>query len=608
MSDKCGRRSRAGNGFARIARPRARFGDAMLPRLAACLFAIAAPLAAQAVRWQVPERGGLVYARTLAFDSKVVPEGQHCPDPWHGAAQPGVFYAGELDAARVRRAGEVVDVRELLAHVALDLGTARGGKAQLAMARGNWQPVRIDVEYDAPQAGAQAFRGTIAFDQKAARGLGAVAPHEPRIDGTFRGQRTLALEQGRVAAFDGVVELQLEHPAWVEGDHKHVLRKRTLKITDAWQDAAIAGPDDAAFEERIRAAIRASAAHLKQKLAERADNIPAPGANPHHEIAPGELAMMLLALRRSGEDARDAALVHGYDRLRKCVISGTYSLAVAILAMEALYTPAGEWAEMRAGRLKVPMTRQLPAADLAVVKEWSDTLLGNIDTSVDRAYVRRWHYGPGVDWDNSNSQYACLGLYGTQLCGVEVPSQVWTAATQHWLLQARLDGAAESLDATLRKDVDKPGRTRAGGKVQPRGWSYRDDGPLTGSMTTAGIAGLTLCTSALRLQKKGNPKLLSEADASVRAGLLWMQKHMTVRGNPFPDAVRPDWHLYYLYGLERACELNQVALLGGRDWYVEGAMHLVATQNPDGAWGSFADTAFGLLFLMKASLPAITGR
>lgn len=49
------------------------------------------------------------------------------------------------------------------------------------------------------------------------------------------------------------------------------------------------------------------------------------------------------------------------------------------------------------------MARQLPAADLALIKEWSDALLDNIDSTVDRAYVRRWHYGPGVEWDNSNS-------------------------------------------------------------------------------------------------------------------------------------------------------------------------------------------------------------
>lgn len=578
-------------------------------RLVACLLAIAAPLAAQAARWQLPERGGLLYTRALTVESKVVPDGQHAPDPWLGDAQPGTLFAGELDDAGLRRAGDVPDVRELLAHVALDVGAARGGKVQPVMRSfGRHQPVRIEVEFDAPAGGAQAFRGTIAFDAKAARGVGAVAPHEPRLDGTLRGRRTLDPANGRVAAFDGTVELALDYPAWVEGDRKHVPRSRTLKLTDAWKAPTAAGPDDPAFQERIRAAIRASAEHLRQKIGERADSTVEPAADPYHDIRPGELAIMLLALRRSGVEPRDDVLARGFARLRQCRIEGTYSLAVAILAVESLYTPTSEWAELRAGRLKTPMARQLPAADLALVKEWSDALLDNIDSTVDRAYVRRWHYGPGVEWDNSNSQYACLGLYGAQLCGVEVPSAVWTAALQHWLQEARNDGGAEPFDVTWQKDLGKPGRTKAGAKLQPRGWSYRHDGDVTGSMTTAGIAGLTLCASALRLQKKGNPRLLADADAAVRAGFAWMQQRMSVRGNPFPRDVRPDWHLYYLYGLERACELNHVALLGGRDWYIEGAMHLVATQRPDGAWGSWSDTAFGLLFLMKTALPAITGR
>lgn len=584
----------------------------MPARLAACLlaaaFALAAPLAAQATRWQLPERGGLVYARTLKVDSKVVPEGQHAHDPWHGGEQPGTFLASELDDAGLRRSGEVMDLRELLAAVALDLGTARGGKAQPVLARGRNQPVRIDVEFAAPQDGKQLFVGAIAFDAKAARGLGAVADHEPRVAGTLRGERVLDLAAGRVVRFVGTLELELDYPAWQEGERKHLPRKRTLKIEDDWRDPAPAAASDAAFQERIRAAIRASVAHLKQKVGERANDEMKPGDNAHHDARPGELAIMLLALRRSGEDARDEAIARGFDRLRKCIIEGTYSLAVAILAMESLYTPAGEWSELRAGRIKTPMPRTLSPADFTIVKEWSDKLLGNIDKTVDPAYVRRWHYGPGADWDNSNCQYACLGLYGAQLCGVDVSSQVWTAAMQHWLQVARPDGAPVPLDVAYHKDVAKPSRTKAGAKVQPRGWGYRADAELTGSMTTAGIAGLTLCSSALRLQKKGNPKLLGDADAAVRAGFAWMQRNPTPRGNPTQHHVGPAWHLYYLYGLERACELNQVAWLGGRDWYVEGAMQLVATQRPDGSWGSFADTAFGLLFLMKASLPAVTGR
>ena len=45
----------------------------------------------------------------------------------------------------------------------------------------------------------------------------------------------------------------------------------------------------------------------------------------------------------------------------------------------------------------------------------------------------------------------------------------------------------------------------------------------------------------------------------------------------------PNWQLYYLYGLERACELNQVALLGDRDWYfVSVPVHWADHHRGDG--------------------------
>jgi len=127
-------------------------------------------------------------------------------------------------------------------------------------------------------------------------------------------------------------------------------------------------------------------------------------------------------------------------------------------------------------------------------------------------------------------------------------------------------------------------------------------------MTTAGITGLTVCSSALRLSKKGNPKLLAECDDAIRAGFVWFQQWLSVRHNPRPTHGDASWHLYYLYGLERACELNQIARIAGRDWYTEGAIQLIATQQQNGSWGDSVETAFALLFLKKTALPAITGR
>ena len=67
-----------------------------------------------------------------------------------------------------------------------------------------------------------------------------------------------------------------------------------------------------------------------------------------------------------------------------------------------------------------------------------------------------------------------------------------------------------------------------------------------------------------------------------------------------------------LYGLERACELTGTARIQGRDWYHEGALQLLAQQQPNGSIRGEGDgllldsTCFALLFLKKATLPAVT--
>jgi hypothetical protein len=58
--------------------------------------------------------------------------------------------------------------------------------------------------------------------------------------------------------------------------------------------------------------------------------------------------------------------------------------------------------------------------------------------------------------------------------------------------------------------------------------------------------------------------------------------------------------------------LYGIKMIGGRDWYAEGALYLVNAQREDGSWLSYGempivDTAFALLFLKKAVLPVATG-
>lgn len=569
----------------------------------------AAPAVAQAVRWRLPERGGAIYARTLVIDNRANPAGADVPQVFDGPDPAAIVLDGEFDRARVRRAEPVRDVRELVAQLGHDVDEPRGGKTEVALFGGNrFQPVRVDASFDPPGAdGRQRFEATITPDVKAAR-RSETPGHLPLLTGRVEGTRSFDAARGLVTAIDGAATLTFVFAAQPEREPPQPERTRTVQLRDSWRDPVVLAPGSPELQTRITEAIRASIAFLRGRIEESASRVDEPtGGDPYHDIQPGELALMLLALRHGGEAASDPLLTRGYSSLRRRIIAGTYSLAVAILAVEALYTPAGEWELMRTGQLTAPLPRAPSPEDQKLLSGWVESLLGNIDKTTDAAYLRRWHYGPSQDFDNSNTQYALLGLYGAQLCGIEISPQVWTAAANHWLDCAIEQGDAAAPDLVLHRDAAKGGRTRAGARVPPRGWGYaRED--ATGSMTTAGISGLTLCSAGLRMFDKGNPKLLRGMDTAVRSGFLWLQDHFTVRGNPGATHAWNSWHLYYLYGLERACELNRIARLGDRDWYFEGALQLLATQAADGSWGSWPDTAFGLLFLKKAALPAITGR
>ena len=62
------------------------------------------------------------------------------------------------------------------------------------------------------------------------------------------------------------------------------------------------------------------------------------------------------------------------------------------------------------------------------------------------------------------------------------------------------------------------------------------------------------------------------------------------------------WPYYYLWGVERRmAAFMEVDELFGRDWYQEGARHLLG-QNEDGGWSNDLDeTCFAILFLARAT-------
>ena len=203
--------------------------------------------------------------------------------------------------------------------------------------------------------------------------------------------------------------------------------------------------------------------------------------------------------------------------------------------------------------------------------------------------VKKMKDGPDVG-DNSNSQYAALGLRTCFDAGVSLPEGVVLLAVKWW---------RESQFKDPKKDKAAAAPSAAvSGKVE--GWNYKDeasqpDKPPYHAMTAGGVGALVIYDYMLDRKWKD--------DSFVKAGMNWLTVHYDVGpGNT-----------YYLYGLERAAILFGTEKIGDHFWYAEAADGLVRSQHEDGSWGkdipeSFNttwDTCFSVLFLRRATRPLV---
>jgi hypothetical protein len=195
--------------------------------------------------------------------------------------------------------------------------------------------------------------------------------------------------------------------------------------------------------------------------------------------------------------------------------------------------------------------------------------------------------------DNSNSQYAALGIRACTDAGVIFPDELLSRGRK-WFRDSQHD-APKGTGVATGTDPSAP----------PAGWCYgskwHGHGPY-GSMTAGAIGGLAIYDTLLGDDWR--------KDAAVRSGLSWMAKNFLASGNPGPPSEEwakgdTHWsHFYYLYALERAGVLCRTEWMGRHAWYAEGANVLLASQGRDGAWNeSLTDTCFAILFLKRATRP-----
>ena len=364
--------------------------------------------------------------------------------------------------------------------------------------------------------------------------------------------------------------------------------------------------DDLAYPAGLRARVQPAIAKAANWLLsrQREDGSWPDGREAQYPMGPTALAT--LALLKAGVPSGHPRVERAFQYLKKQPIARTYEVAILLMCLDAKYDAAPDpFAKEEVDRygnrvVPEPCADQITKDDLAWMRQGVEFLIKTEEAG-------HWRYPTPGSYDLSNTQYALLGLKAATRCGLKIPSQVWLDALAFLL---RVQAASGTFVEVRANEVHGDYRVEWTEKAIARGFSYVGDegpgrkAPATGSMTTAGAAGLIICQSELWKTRKFTAEQRAETRVAVRDALAWMQENFDVTQNPHAG----DQALfYYLYGLERMGILAHTRFLGKWDWYLEGAEFLLHEQEPDGSWqgGDLVDTCFGLLFLKRASFRVV---
>jgi hypothetical protein len=352
----------------------------------------------------------------------------------------------------------------------------------------------------------------------------------------------------------------------------------------------------------------------------------------------GATALIGLALLESGVSADDPAMEKIIAVLRPASITltDTYGLALAIMFLDRLGDPgdvpviqsmgvrllagqngAGGWAyqcpasgadeiqrltTLQKNRVALRGSREAPKVVSPERKprpELSAELLQQLNRLEPiRANGQSLGYrGMG---DNSNTQFAILGLWVARRHGVPVEKTL-AAAEQRF----------------------------RGSQNQDGGWGYAPELGSTPTMTCAGLLGIAVAHGmANEILLRTSPLSVDEPkraqkrptrsdpgkDPAVLAGLEALGTALGVPAavTKWPVPVIPRGHgnhvYYFFWSLERVAVAYDLRTIGHKDWYAWGAEILVASQAANGSWlgehGEAVDTSFALLFLKRSNLVA----
>jgi hypothetical protein len=306
----------------------------------------------------------------------------------------------------------------------------------------------------------------------------------------------------------------------------------------------------------------------------------------------GQSTLAMLALLTAGLPPTDPAVINGMKYIRSLEPQHVYVVGLQTMV----------FAELGAVEDKFRIQRNVNwLLDAAI------TTGGKLGQG---GKLAGWSYKSGDrnSPDNSNTQYALLGLWAGRQAGALIDKRAWEAIRDYYTnTQTKAAG-----DGNARETA---------------GWNYRS-GDTTGkgtlTMTAAGVCGLFIAGQELSDDNQGldpatgvakNCGVYPDSDALAK-GMRWLAREFRFTNPP---------HTFYnVYGLERVGRLSGHRFVGDHDWYREGCELLTGSkpesaglaQKRDGFWKmdnnldqfEVISTSFAVLFLAKGRTPILLSK
>ncbi|MFB3893807.1 MAG: DUF4159 domain-containing protein [Phycisphaerae bacterium] len=303
------------------------------------------------------------------------------------------------------------------------------------------------------------------------------------------------------------------------------------------------------------------------------------GAGSDASAKPGITALVVYALLESGADPQEPRMKKALDWLAKQKTDSTYVLSLRANVWLAVDKTGAKYKKELEADVRALLTGIMPNGSYTYTVPYRPPPDGRGGLPI--------MVSPTAEGDNSNAQYAVLGVWAGARANVEfIPREFWAKVQQHWLQCQNTDG----------------------------GWGYTKNyrNKSYPAMTVAGLATSFVCMDNLSFEQYVQCSAPAEP-RHIKAGLDWMEKNFVgslkvKQKDPRSDAEADAEGAtnYYLFGVERVGLASGYKYFGEQDWYKIIATRLTERQRADGSWagsmwdgGDIGATAYAMLFLVR---------